>query len=72
MTHWEDSCKSVTKERNEPGPFYEKIMMRERESGEDRWRITEIESGRLLTGREMKRQLLYGREPIKEDETAGL
>lgn len=29
MTHWEDSCKSVTKERNERGPFYEKIMMRE-------------------------------------------
>lgn len=29
MTRWEGSCESVTKERNERGPFYEKIMMRE-------------------------------------------
>lgn len=28
-TRWEDSCKSVTRERNEQGAFYEKIMMRE-------------------------------------------
>lgn len=66
LTCWEDSCRSVTRERNERGPFYEKIMMREWVSVKDGWRITEIESGRLLTGREMKRQLLCSKEPIKE------
>lgn len=29
LTRREDSCRSVTRERNERGPFYEKIMMRE-------------------------------------------
>lgn len=35
------------------------------ESVRHRRRVTEIEAGKLLTGREMKRQLLSSRELIK-------
>lgn len=42
------------------------------ESVRDRWRITEIEAGRLLTGREMKRQLQCSKEPIKVSNMAPL
>lgn len=62
MTGWKDSCKSTLREQ-----VMNKSTVRKSGGGgvRDRWRITETEAGRLLTGREMKRQLHCSKEPIR-------